>query len=1006
LQGSTTVGPDAVERRLPDDETKGVIPVSFGSLAAGHIGVEKTKAGEYRTPRMESLQFSHPGLAPLADQDVSPVLAVDLTEGVLTGFVSLSSGNKRKPKDNALLDWIRNNPALMGWAGMDDLEIPNYTNQIEAGQLVMKVNGFSFRLGGFIRGNGSFGLVGDTFIFDATANVEVDGLESGQLEIQRLPDGTLAGTAELAVALDSFSGSVHAVYGNGTVEMEGTAAYQGEKFDGSVTILVTHKKRAEELARERLGADAFQEAADEVTGEPVDGAKEPAVGPKPGKRGIAGFGEVTVNLTEWFAGSAEVIVDGKGDVTVVGDVSPPASITLFEQKEYIHKFPRVSIKAIYGVPVVGNLNIFANMGVDAIAKLGPGTLHDIVLDGTYSTDPNFYQNYSLAASLNVSAYAGIRVRAEGGVGITIVAHDLKAGVGIESTAGIRGYVDARPKIGYREQAAPEEGKTGEFYISGHMDIAAQPTISLGGDLFVELDSPWYSPAPDKKWIWPMDSLEYPLPGEFGIGADLDYVLGSDAVPDITFGEVAFDSQKFMTDVMNDNVPTGNSAETEAEGTFEDAVEVADEPTVETGESEGSGAIDQPPVKREAVGGGKPEPAQGQQTGMEGEVPADAVRRQWLAALEQIELLAAYSKRDPLTKNEIDLALAKLRRDFRFTELLATQRGSDWQITAEMNPIQKTSVKREESEEEPEVESAKIEPDEKPRIAEREGGLDKGLEMEDIETESPGESQWEATTRILARKKAIEEEAVKVERTAVRKEYAQKTEFVRGEVKKGHQTFAMMGAGETPKTVSAGGKPPKKEALESAPVARVVPITEGGKRAHAEERLFIGPETEHSESTDHEWMREASRYAENVQRVHLYSDNEFCANCRRMIKMAGGRIFSKRWAEFDPRVEKEDLQQEARVAAIVFVNGYVLPGTAERKSTKTKKTPRNKYIENLQRLSEVGEALARRIATELLENGYFKDREDLINRVKLPKPAQEDIKDKVSFKRGNLKRLRE
>ena len=93
-----------------------------------------------------------------------------------------------------------------------------------------------------------------------------------------------------------------------------------------------------------------------------------------------------------------------------------------------------------------------------------------------------------------------------------------------------------------------------MFIKGHAELAAQPFLALGGDLFVEVDSPWWSPLPDKKWTWPLGQLEYPLPGQFGIGADIDYVLGSKEYPQVTFSSAKFYSEKCMTDIMRGKAP--------------------------------------------------------------------------------------------------------------------------------------------------------------------------------------------------------------------------------------------------------------------------------------------------------------------------------------------------------------------------------------------------------------------------------------------------------------------
>ncbi|HEX5745290.1 MAG TPA: hypothetical protein VFZ09_03540 [Archangium sp.] len=271
---------------------------------------------------------------------------------------------------------------------------------------------------------------------------------------------------------------------------------------------------------------------------------------KPGPRALCGWGELDFSLTEWLTGKAKVVVNSQGEATVQGEIAPPKEIILFEQKEWTKSLLKVEARAAYGLPVVGNVFVFANVGLEALATIGPGKLYNIKLSGQYSTDKQVDKELNLQATLNISAFAGLRLRAEGGVGVELLGHDIKAGVGVWALAGVRGYVEATPIIGYRQKA----GAAGEFYIQGHMELAAQPFLGLGGDLFVEVDSPWWSPLPDDKWTWPLGSLEYPLPGEFGIGADVEHVLGSKQWPEVKFTEVEFDGGRFMSDLLSQSAP--------------------------------------------------------------------------------------------------------------------------------------------------------------------------------------------------------------------------------------------------------------------------------------------------------------------------------------------------------------------------------------------------------------------------------------------------------------------
>ena len=100
------------------------------------------------------------------------------------------------------------------------------------------------------------------------------------------------------------------------------------------------------------------------------GPPAPVPAPKPGtkKRALAATGQLGFNLTTWFAGAVNVVVDGKGAVTVIGKIAPPAEIKLFDQKDWDKEIVSFEAKAYYGLPVVGNLNLFANITLHVLAN--------------------------------------------------------------------------------------------------------------------------------------------------------------------------------------------------------------------------------------------------------------------------------------------------------------------------------------------------------------------------------------------------------------------------------------------------------------------------------------------------------------------------------------------------------------------------------------------------------------------------------------------------------------
>ena len=257
-----------------------------------------------------------------------------------------------------------------------------------------------------------------------------------------------------------------------------------------------------------------------------------------------------------------MIVDPKGFVTIIGKITPQKEFTLFEQKDYVKQLFKIEARAAYGLPVVGDIFIFANIGMDVFAKLGPAKFYNIVVDGTYSTDPDKAIDFSIRGSLNISAAAGARLRAEAGVGLEILDHDIKAGAGVNGIAGIKAYAEATPIIGYREKGAPGEDKKGEFYLRGELEVAAQPFLGLSGDLFIAIETPWWSPISDHKWTWPLFDKEWPLDTTMGLAASVDYVFGSGQWPKFDLKPAEFSSDKFMTNLYEDKAQSGPGKEVE------------------------------------------------------------------------------------------------------------------------------------------------------------------------------------------------------------------------------------------------------------------------------------------------------------------------------------------------------------------------------------------------------------------------------------------------------------
>jgi hypothetical protein len=654
------------------------VKVRLGKLAAGTITVRE-RDGKYETVeasggKYQMIALTHPALEPVQRAGLQPVLVIQIQKSQVDGYVSVLTKKGVLPKRAALTEWIEKNSAAMGWLGLDSLKMPPPPkNEIAGGVLTLEVPEFPFRLGGYFQGKGKFGLANEIVTFSATASIHVPGVTDAQLDIERDKEGKLYGHVDVPVAFQNFTGNMKGDFGNGIVSVEGLVGLRTDKLSGQITLLVTDAETARNVAKRALPPDAIKTSATEAMGKTAEGK-----GPKPGPRAVAGWGTVDFHLTEWMTGQAQVIVDNEGHITISGKIAPPGEIELFKQRDYIKPIFKFEVRTLYGVPLVGNLFVFANIGLEALAKLGPGKIYNIVIDGRYSTDPEIFREFSMAGTLNISAFAGLRLRGEGGAGIEILSHDIKAGVGLDALAGIKGYVEATPTIAYTEKADPKEGKKGEAHLKGHMEIAAQPFLELGGDLFVELSTPWWSPVSDHKWTWPLGELEYPLPGQFGIGADIDYLIGSGELPEVQFGQVDFSAEKFMTDLMNDHVPPKKEAAADKKGEWKEA-ESAPPP-----EAVGAGAAGAIQATAGVPEAGKPA------TRSEGKQEAEQIPRpenqaRWLAGMKDLGDLSEASKSAPFDKRHFESALREVKAKHGFSKLNPIENGKEWHVHAEMNP---------------------------------------------------------------------------------------------------------------------------------------------------------------------------------------------------------------------------------------------------------------------------------------------------------------------------------
>jgi len=574
------------------------------------------------------------------------------------GYASLTPGGGDA---NDWLQTLQKNADLLGGLGLKVNNLPKPVNEYANGKFTLGVKDLKVEVGGFLNANFNL-LLEDAGApkIDATGDVNIKGLVKGQLNLNNA-QGRLAGQVSLGVDYKEFSGlAIIKLNPDGSVDVGGRASYNKNKLSGEVQFVSTDSESANKFARDAIAAAGGKENVQESTAPPP-----PVPAPKPGKkeRALAATGLLAFNLTEWFAGTVNVVVDGKGNLTVVGKIAPPAEIRLFEEKPFDKELIKFEAKAYYGIPVVGNLNLFANISLHALARLGPAKIYQIEILGTYSTDPEIQKNIQIAGSINVSAYAGLRLRAEGGAGVEILDHDLKFGIGLQADVGVKAYADARPTVGWRDP--------GVFYISGTLELVAQPMVGLGGDFFIALETPWWSPLSDDRWTWPLFSKEWPLTDPIGINASLkEYVFGSGKVPEIELKPPQFDPSKFMTSMVDKTLPDKAGGQGAGHGTFKEDGTVH-KPEIPPKKPAPKKADAKPAKKGAPLKGGKsaaPD-AKAAKDKDSGKILQNAAKP-----------LAALKGRAAMTRSELNQELAKIKAQVSGIDFNVQVKGDKWSVT--------------------------------------------------------------------------------------------------------------------------------------------------------------------------------------------------------------------------------------------------------------------------------------------------------------------------------------
>lgn len=644
---------------LAENPAGAPVNVKIGGLYSGTILVNQkakpTEAGPGKfelDERQGKQTLSVQGLSflnPLRDMGFEPVLVLNkFGEGrKTTGFLSVKGKGITLGNPQALLETFNKNMEQMGFLGLDKFKLDGIKleNTFDNGRLLFNVSGIKTAVGGYLKAGVGLGISGENFTFDVVADVDVPGIAAGNVEFKRTTEGNLEGRGTVEANIANVQATLLVEFLAGQLTIKGTGTINSEKFSGSLTLLVTDAETADETVNSELGVQKVEQEAQSSD-------KKPA--PKSNKRVLVGWGTVQATITPWLAGTAKVGVNSKGHITIVGEISMPNEVVLMEKKGKKITLIDFEIRAGYGVPLVGQVFIFGGIELFVNAGFGPLVLRDVKFTGQYSTDPDVLQHFMITGTLGINAFAILGLEASAGVGLTLIGHDIKAGLAVTAAAGIKAYAEATPSFEYIEKGAGKGGKVGEAHLKGHFEAAAQLFLMLGGKFFVELDSPWWSPAPDETWEYPLGSVEYPIGDSMGIGADIDWLVGSPEAPELKFSPVEFNPEKFTEDVMADPPPgKGAGGEKDQQGSWTD----------ETG---GGNLEDQPQTS------GKDKDSKNKKE----DLSKLSAEERYMRGLDEISKVADAAKSKPITEKMLQAKIDKVKKKYGLEQAKIKDKSDD------------------------------------------------------------------------------------------------------------------------------------------------------------------------------------------------------------------------------------------------------------------------------------------------------------------------------------------
>ncbi|MCC5938907.1 MAG: DUF4157 domain-containing protein [Lunatimonas sp.] len=454
---------------------------SSGFGVAGNIdfGIQRVGEGSIGASASTSGVFELAGKFNFDSQLFDPAeINVEYKDNVWTigGTIGIPAGKVNGVKSATITATYSEN--TFSAEGEAELDIPG----IEKGSMSVTYGEDGFSIGG------NFAISGD-----------VPGIRGGNVEARVSKSNEeegysvfVSGTAQPDIP--GINSTLSVTYENGALTIMGNAAYSRGMLSGSLEVGATNRT---------IGEDG------QPSGDPDDTIR------------VFGGGTLTLQLTPWLAATAGVKFLPNGEMEVTARLATD-TYDVFPRKEYtknLFRAPTIEIP-LFAIPLgPRSLGLVAQIsgGLDFKAGFGPGQLRNLSAEITYNPDHEEETSVRGSGSFVIPADAGLTLRGDLGLGVSVAIASLSGGIEIAGTLGLEGEAAAGVEINW----TPQEG----LILDARGSIIVNPKFTFDINAFARasLGIGWFSIS--ETWRHNLASFNWGPDIQFGIVFPIHYEEG-------------------------------------------------------------------------------------------------------------------------------------------------------------------------------------------------------------------------------------------------------------------------------------------------------------------------------------------------------------------------------------------------------------------------------------------------------------------------------------------------